>query len=477
MGFDTGILLDPLNEDLVCALCHDVIQRPTTVCSEGHTYCRECVENVPPPRRCPMCRCDVLPTLMLNRPLQNMISRLRVQCKHAVSSGDEPASNRQRTDDGACARGGCTWTGTIETLAAHLADECRFADILCGNEGCLERMHRDALEAHRLTCPHRLVTCEDCEESVSAKLLEKHRRTCPKVPVTCPFCNESMKRETLGSGVNWCGRYPRGYVMGAGAREHNPTDYDTPEGSRLSGHFLTCPRLPIKCAFALCGCRHVCERKDYAAHHAEAAALHAEMVGNEMERLRKEIKDTTKWKEMEMWWSIPRDKLAGSGRKVVKSQSTPVAGYDIYLKLVAQEEEVRIYVCAEDPEISPVRVRCVRIKAPYVESRSDDGGEFEGGFRDIGQNHYEFQGVTLEAERGRDPCFGGELMRDVRGAEIEYASDYDADGNVIEYDPEYETDKVAVTRAVLMDSAQESVIILRATFYVEACRSINVECR
>ena len=477
MGFDTGLLLDPLNEDLVCALCHDVMQRPTTACNEGHTYCRDCIDNVPSPRRCPMCRSEALPTLMLNRPLQNMIGRLRVQCKHAASSDDEPASNRQRTEDGACARGGCVWTGTLDTLAAHLADDCRFADMLCGNEGCLERMQRNALEAHRLTCPHRLVECEDCKESVKAKSLEKHRSTCPKVTVTCPCCNESMLREKLGTGINLtC----FGLFIGGGVREHDPRDLDTPKESRLSGHFLTCPRLPILCAFRKFGCRHVSERKDYAVHHAEAATSHAELVGTEMERLSKEINDTTQWKEMDMRWSIPRVRLAGSGRKVLKSQTTPVAGYDMYLKLVAQEEEVKIYVCAEDPLTTPVQVRCVRIGAPHVESRHDDGGKFEGGFRDIGQDRFTFQGVELEAEPGRDPCFGGELMRDVCGAQIEYDTEYDSDGDVIENEPEYETDKVAVTRAVLMSSAtsdEAGHIELQASFYVMKCTCVNVKCR
>ena len=477
MGFDTALLLDPLNEDLVCVLCHDVMQKPTTVCSEGHTYCRDCVDSLPLPRRCPMCRSDVLQTLMLNRPLQNMIGRLRVKCKHASNSDDEPASNRQRTEDGACARGGCMWTGTIDTLAAHLADECQCADILCGNEGCLERMHPSALEAHRATCPHRLVECEDCKESVEARLLDGHRRTCPKVAVTCPFCNESMLRETLGTGVKWFrGSQGRSRVIGQGVREYNPRDLRA-LNDELSGHFLICPRLPILCAFRDVGCNHVSDRKDCAAHHAEAAVLHAELVGNEMNRLRKEISDRTLWKAMDMRWSIPRVKLAGSGRKVLKSQATPVAGYDMYLKLVAQEEEVRIYVCAEAPEITPVQVRCVRIQAPHVRSAFDEGGMFEGGFRDSSEDPFTFAGVALEAEAGRDPCFGGELMRDVRGAEIEYEIEYDQDGGVIEHEPEYQYDKAPVTRAVLMDSAQASDIKLRATFYVQKCSIINVACR
>ena len=72
-------------------ICLNVLDVPTSGCPEGHTYCRECFRKVmQKQRRCPACRHPLSEAqLQRNRPLEGMIARLRLRCKHAEHEGDD----------------------------------------------------------------------------------------------------------------------------------------------------------------------------------------------------------------------------------------------------------------------------------------------------------------------------------------------------------------------------------------------------
>ena len=53
MGLERDLFLSPPDANLVCDLCNDVMDNPTTACGEGHTFCGPCLANamgVPPPK-------------------------------------------------------------------------------------------------------------------------------------------------------------------------------------------------------------------------------------------------------------------------------------------------------------------------------------------------------------------------------------------------------------------------------------------
>jgi hypothetical protein len=72
-------------------ICLNVLDVPTSGCPEGHTYCHECFRKVmQKQRRCPACRHPLSEAqLQRNRPLEGMIARLRLRCKHAEHEGDD----------------------------------------------------------------------------------------------------------------------------------------------------------------------------------------------------------------------------------------------------------------------------------------------------------------------------------------------------------------------------------------------------
>ena len=87
MGFDTAFIVEtPIDVDyLVCQICHDVMEKPVTVCQQGHNFCKKCITDwcssrSVGDRNCPNCRQPVCKNLILNRPLESIILSKKVQC-------------------------------------------------------------------------------------------------------------------------------------------------------------------------------------------------------------------------------------------------------------------------------------------------------------------------------------------------------------------------------------------------------------
>jgi len=171
-----------------------VLEIPTSGCPEGHTYCRDCLAKaLKKARKCPACRHPVSDSqLRRNRPLEGVINRLRVNCKHASPSqfSDErrgdggvalpPPAKRARLTPAAeltaeelatalCEHGleatgeqdalaarlqnhrdaaSCTWTGTVGELGAHLQLACPWQPVVCTNAGCGQTWARRKMVDH-----------------------------------------------------------------------------------------------------------------------------------------------------------------------------------------------------------------------------------------------------------------------------------------------------------------------------------------
>lgn len=383
MGFPTAEYVDqPVNEDMICSLCLDVLERPLNACPEGHTFCAECLTSAQVNNdACPQCRAALLPNPPLNRPLQNMVSKLLMHCKHwnTRERDGAPPSKQRRTsstmsaalaDTPASAQpAGCDWTGTREQLDGHLKS-CAFAELKCPFFGCKARVFgAAALAAHREVCEWRQVSCQACKKQVPARRLKQHeRRACLERAVDCPYCEEKMTARALGEQPDrlWYERR-----MGIPSYE----DYL----STFTGHLAKCQHVEVCCEFLPLGCAQKFKRCEYAVHHAANASAHASLsvkklreVEQKLFKTRDALREEADWHSMDLTVEIPCSRFAGTRRTVIKSAIGPlVHGYKMYIKMVIAEGvngAVTVSLCVEDPSWTPVQVQEVSIRLDTSDS-------------------------------------------------------------------------------------------------------------
>jgi len=85
MGLDPGLFLSPPDSNLVCTICHEVLEAPRC-CQQGHSYCMKCIEMwLTDNDSCPIGRRH-LTTKMLTtqRALQGIIGSLRLRCPNSA---------------------------------------------------------------------------------------------------------------------------------------------------------------------------------------------------------------------------------------------------------------------------------------------------------------------------------------------------------------------------------------------------------
>ena len=250
-------------DDLVCPICTDVLDQPHSCCSQGHVFCRDCLDQSLARReRCPTCR-EAAGSVVRQRPLEGIIAKLRVRCPHADDE-DEPArpagrmtvaqlraalAERELPEDGLKAEllarleaargddvGPCTWTGTIATL-----------------------------DAHKRTCPRLEVACKDCDVRLMRCLMARHEATCPRRMIQCELCSEKMGAMHLGAHLaNDCGEVVEPCEHGCGA--------EIRRGDKKE-HDAVCLKKRIICPHF--GCGHHATREEMAQHYVEKAEDHA----------------------------------------------------------------------------------------------------------------------------------------------------------------------------------------------------------
>ena len=218
----------------------DVFVEPTSGCPQGHACCSTCYESVlaSEQKKCPTCR---HPTSTANlvrlRPLEDLLNKTLVKCKHADAGEDGAARNGDQgpvntQPPRACKRakisasaagpaelqeeggagvgaaveggagGGCTWTGRLGEVEAHLKASCNFELVPCPFSAALSNAHfnsvflledecctqivlRRELEKHAAECDYRPVDCPHCESKVCFNELEFHEDQCDERAVEC----------------------------------------------------------------------------------------------------------------------------------------------------------------------------------------------------------------------------------------------------------------------------------------------------
>jgi ubiquitin-protein ligase len=193
MGFLKSLFVDSVDDELLCAICCDVQEAPTS-CRCGHTFCNVCLDQWTTDHpTCPTCRLELERVIVnndddddddsndmeeteldtyYNKALERMIHKLKVKCQNkkehgnnnnnntSTNEGEEPASQRRKLNENNntnttcteesgsssdCTRTSCcTWTGTLGDWKDKHKDECPHEKVKCVIPGCeFECLRRD----------------------------------------------------------------------------------------------------------------------------------------------------------------------------------------------------------------------------------------------------------------------------------------------------------------------------------------------
>lgn len=217
MGFDPALFVNqPVDEYAICSICQDVMDQPTMVCNQGHSFCLDCITAWQKVNRdCPDCRTQLYRNMPFNRALHGMIRGFQVSCP-------------EKEDDNTR----CVWQGSLGMyLDSHAKTECPFIKVSCIDCGwrvrrknlpshkkhycperlvncaaCQERVRFSRVGSHqRNSCPERLVICSMCQAQVVSKTLTAHKKhSCPERFVMCPYCSQQQRANALDRHVTVC---------------------------------------------------------------------------------------------------------------------------------------------------------------------------------------------------------------------------------------------------------------------------------
>eukprot|EP00978_Attheya_sp_CCMP212_P042703 scaffold265001_cov40-Attheya_sp.AAC.1 len=227
MGFDSELFLDKeIDSNLICVICYDVFEKPTTLCTEGHTFCRSCIDEMRnkrtinldleddnPPSQirystdlCPLCKAPYIPKHVHNRPLEEITMKLRVGCRNSdMRTKDFIHSVRGSGDEVEISRS-CDWEGTLDEYVTHRSTKgpptqssCLFLPVKCPNK-CRRGAHLlsgDMKAGHLAVCSRRPVSCSDCGTKYPFAKSDLHKDICPEAICPCRYCETPIKRKHL----------------------------------------------------------------------------------------------------------------------------------------------------------------------------------------------------------------------------------------------------------------------------------------
>lgn len=216
--------------EYVCSICSDFFRNPVaTKCKEGsHVFCHVCLITwLKTKNTCPICR-SIISTNEQDYKVVYMIKNIIDQLNCS------------------CSRGECDWKGTMLQLSKHLANECKYYEILCPNSdnGCKERTLNITKNTHIAVCPYQKISCSLCKENILRKDEKTHIDTnCLMAPILCSQCHTKTTRGLINS--------------------HQSDE---------------CPETEIKCDFSRYGCTHICKRKYKNEHLINFSQKHIQSV-------------------------------------------------------------------------------------------------------------------------------------------------------------------------------------------------------
>ncbi|XP_046841753.1 E3 ubiquitin-protein ligase NRDP1-like [Xenia sp. Carnegie-2017] len=146
-GYDESRFKTAVDENFRCAICLNVVKDARMCKHNEHIFCRSCIKehlrvNA---QRCPQCQNNLtVATLLPARIINNMISKLEINCDYAIR--------------------GCKEFTNVEDLERHVQN-CGFAPVLCSNERCGKEINkRDKIKHETELCEHRKIPSHDFAE-------------------------------------------------------------------------------------------------------------------------------------------------------------------------------------------------------------------------------------------------------------------------------------------------------------------------
>ena len=107
-GYSRRLFVDTIPDDLICALCQDVVRKPLQTKCCGQVYCKVCINRLPRIVRgmlgCPHCREKL--EVFIDKRAENFVNNMKIFCINV--------------------KRGCTWMGQLTNLKNHL-DDCKLS--------------------------------------------------------------------------------------------------------------------------------------------------------------------------------------------------------------------------------------------------------------------------------------------------------------------------------------------------------------
>ena len=144
-GYEDCRFEKDVDENFHCSICYNVLKEPRTCRNNDHIFCLACITQhlKVNSQTCPECNEHLsVDTLRRPRVVNNMLSKLKINCDHASR--------------------GCPEFTCLEDLKTHVAN-CGYAPVLCSNADCgMEINKQDKVHHETEVCDYRKVKCHDC---------------------------------------------------------------------------------------------------------------------------------------------------------------------------------------------------------------------------------------------------------------------------------------------------------------------------
>ena len=144
-GYEDCRFEKDVDENFHCSICYNVLKEPRTCRNNDHIFCLACITQhlKVNSQTCPECNEHLsVDTLRRPRVVNNMLSKLKINCDHASR--------------------GCPEFTCLEDLKTHVAN-CGYAPVLCSNAECgMEINKQDKVHHETEVCNYRKVKCHDC---------------------------------------------------------------------------------------------------------------------------------------------------------------------------------------------------------------------------------------------------------------------------------------------------------------------------
>ena len=234
---------NPVPEELVCPICHELLGEPQQTTHCGHIFCKKCLVELVQSNG-PLTVSQIMTSTLHKQPMK--CPTCRTSCDGWFE--DKSVNRKVRNVEVFCSNPSCEWKGSLCHLDDHKAgrgcEGCQYEPVSC-TLGCGGKVVREYLEHHKQnTCVLRPKTCEHCQWLGTHKSMNTHYTECQKYPIPCP---------------NNCGK------------KNMPVQ-------EVEGHLRKCPEQDIECSYGNFGCKDVLKRKTSDDHCEHSIDTHMHLL-------------------------------------------------------------------------------------------------------------------------------------------------------------------------------------------------------